>query len=192
MMIGHMVTLDDFRTLALPDSEFAEILLFDKGRERVTGELIEDLRDRAWPEVRFVHAQEFVTYKGREVLLDLSAEEEGLRNESVRSVSHARELAASLGAVKVVVHPGGVHRQMKDRDRLLTNLEMSLSELGLSKLLLENMPWFYWHKRLGRMVSNICVSIADMKRFERMVEGFTLDVCHGYLSRPSGKFLILF
>ena len=186
-MIGHMVTLNDFRILALPDSEFAELLLFDKDRERVTKELIKDLRDRARPEIRFVHTQEFVTYKGREVLLDLSAEEEGLRNESVMSVSHARELAASLGDVKVVVHPGGVHDQMKDRERLLTNLELSLSELGPSKLLLENMPWYYWHRKLGRMVANICVTIEDMNRFEQLVEGFTLDVCHGYLSRPEGN-----
>jgi N-acetylneuraminate synthase len=186
MELGYMVSLKDITTLSVPGADFTELLLFDGDEERVVPNLAEEVLRQAEPSVRFVHVPEFITHKGRLVLLDLSSEDEDLRNRSMEIVRFARDLATSLGNLQVVIHPGGIRNRVFDREKSLSSLERSLSELGPSRLLLENMPWFYWHRKSERMVSNICVSIDDMKRFERLVEGFTLDVCHGYLSRPSG------
>jgi len=186
MEFGYMVSLKDFATISVPGADFTELLLFDGDEENVAPDLAEKVLRRAKPLVRFIHVPEFITHKGRLVLLDISAEDEGLRNHSMDIVRFARDMATSLGNMQVVIHPGGIRSRIFDREKSLYSLERSLSELGPSGLLLENMPWFYWHRKSERMVSNICVSIDDMRRLERMVEGFTLDVCHGYLSRPSG------
>jgi len=186
MELGYMVSLKDLATISIPGADFTELLLFDGDEENIVPALVEEVLDQAKPSVRFVHVPEFITHKDRLVLLDLSAEDEGLRNRSMEIVRFARDLAASLGSLQVVIHPGGIRSRIFDREKSLSSLERSLSELGPSRLLLENMPWFYWHRKSERMFSSICVSIDDLRRFERMVEGFTLDVCHGYLSRPSG------
>jgi len=186
MELGYMVSLRDFMTISIPGADFTELLLFDGDEVNVVPDLAGEVLRRAEPSVRFVHVPEFITHRGRPVLLDLSAEDEDLRIRSIQIVRFARELATSLGNIQVVIHPGGIRRRISDSEKSLSSLEESLSELGPSRLLLENMPWFYWHRKSERMVSSICVSIDDMKRFERLVEGFTLDVCHGYLSRPSG------
>jgi sugar phosphate isomerase/epimerase len=186
MELGYMVSLKDFATLSVPGADFTELLLFDGDEENVVPDLAEEVLRQVDPPVRFVHVPEFIAHKGRTVLLDLSAGDEDLRIRSIEIVRFARDLAISLGNLRVVIHPGGIRHRVQDREELLSSLERSLSELGPSGLLLENMPWFYWHMKSERMISNICVSIDDMKRFERLVEGFTLDVCHGYLSKPSG------
>jgi len=186
MELGYMVSLKDFTTISVPGADFTELLLFDGDEGNAVPDLAEKVLRQAEPPVRFIHVPEFITHKGRLVLLDLSAEDEDLRNGSTEIVRFARDLATSLGNLQVVIHPGGIRSRILDREKMLSSLERSLLELGPSRLLLENMPWFYWHRKSERMVSNICVSIDDMRRFERMVEGFTLDVCHGYLSRPGG------
>lgn len=186
MELGYMVSLQDVKTLSVPGADFTELLLFD-GDGRTSPQVIADevLRGTS-PPVRFVHAQERLTHGGRSVLLDLSSEDESLRIRSVEAIRFARDLALSCGDLRVVIHPGGIRDRVVDHETCISSLERSLSELGPSRLLMENMPWFYWHRKSERMVSNLCVSIDDMKRLERMVEGFTLDVCHGYLSRPAG------
>lgn len=67
----------------------------------------------------------------------------------------------------------------------------SLKELGRRKLLLENMPWYYWLRKSERMISNIGVAIEDLGRYADMVDGFVLDTAHGYLSMPSGDPLFI-
>jgi len=94
--------------------------------------------------------------------------------------------ADGLFTLSVVADPVSNRKEQADRAKLLRNLARSLSELGPSKLLLENMPWHYWYDKKERMVSNVCSSIDDMIRFKDMVDGFTLDLCHGYLSKPEG------
>lgn len=181
-----MVSLKDVSTISIPGADFTELLLFDGDEKSGVPDLAEDVLRHAEPSVRFVHVPEFITHQCSPVLLDLSAEDDDLRNRCMEIVRFARDLATSLGDLQVIIHPGGIRNRIFDREKLLSSLERSLSELGPSRLLLENMPWFYWHRKSERIFSNICVSLDDMKRFERMVEGFTLDVCHGYLSRPSG------
>lgn len=186
MELGYMVSLKDFATISIPEADFTELLLFDGDEKNGVPDIAEEVLHQTESSIRFVHVPEFVMHRGQSVLLDLSADDEDVRNRSMEMVRFSRDLATSLGDLQVVVHPGGIRHRVVDRENSLSLLESSLSELGSSKLLLENMPWFYWHRKSERMISNLCVSVDDMKRLEPLVEGFTLDVCHGYLSRPSG------
>ena len=186
MDLGAMVSADDFDDLVIEGSEFSELLLFDGDSERLLGGRFMDKLIDASPPIKYIHVQEFINHDGNDVLVDLSSENESLRRRSVQIVAAARLIAHDLHDSLVVFHPGGVRRHTADRQLLLSNLERSLNELGPSSLLMENMPWYYWHRRQERFVSNICVSIEDMARFEDLVEGFTLDICHGYLSVPEG------
>jgi N-acetylneuraminate synthase len=187
MKLGYMVSLRDIKSLSIDGADFTELLLFGRDSELANSDVLMDSLHHAIPRIEFVHAPELISHRGGESLLDLSSEDKSLRNASLRAVRFARDIAATIGGARVVVHPGGIRSAVADREKLLSNLEMSLSELGPSKLLLENMPWHYWHKRFGRMVANICVTVEDMERLRPLVEGFALDLCHGHLSRPEGN-----
>ena len=186
MKLGIMVSALDFKELAFPEADFSELLLFDGDIARIDGHLIEEL-SHAEPPLTFVHAQEFVPYSGKKRLLDLASEDEGFRASCVKVVEDSRALASSLGKVLLVVHPGGIRSAAANHEGLLRNLEKSLVELGPKGLLLENMPWYYWQKGIGRMVSNICVSIDDIEKISDHVEGVVLDTAHGYLSSEDGN-----
>lgn len=186
LKLGIMISLRDYMTINVPRVDFSELLLFDGDRERISERMLQELNRRAHPSIEFIHAQEFLTFKGRDALLDLASEDEEFRAACVSAIELTRDYAAALGDVGVVIHPGGIRKNVEDREALLTNLERSLKSLGPSRLLLENMPWFYWHRKLDKMYSNICVSVEDLERFADLVSGFTLDVCHGFLSRPEG------
>jgi N-acetylneuraminate synthase len=188
MKLGYMVSLRDIKSLSIDGADFTELLLFGRDSELVNSDVLIDSLHHAIPRIEFVHAPEFIPHRGGGSLLDLSSEDKSLRNASLHAVRFARDIAAAIGGARVVVHPGGIRSSVGDHEKLLSSLEMSLSELGPSKLLLENMPWYYWHKRFGRMVANICVTVEDMERLRPLVEGFALDLCHGYLSRPEGNF----
>jgi len=184
--LGVMVGLEDHKLLHVPGAQFRELLLFDGDLDRVTPEVIEELRASSEAPVSYVHMQEFVSVNGERRLLDLASDDERFRHACVWLVERTRVLAESLGGGDVVIHPGGIRRGYGDHDALLRNLRRSLSELGPEGLLLENMPWYYWQRPEGRMVSNICVSIDDLGSVQDLVEGFTLDTSHGYLSKEAG------
>ncbi len=184
--LGMMVGLDDYPSLDVPWADFSELLLFDGDLVRLDDAAVEDLLLSVTRPIEFVHCQEFVTVDGEDVMVDLSSERRAVRDASVEVVMRTRELAKKLVDAMVVMHPGGIRPKMVDRSLLMSNLSESLSELGADRLLLENMPWYYWFRKKERMVSNICVTIEDMAELEDMVEGFTLDLCHGYLSRAEG------
>ncbi|MBN1677637.1 MAG: TIM barrel protein [Candidatus Thermoplasmatota archaeon] len=185
LRLGVMVSLRDYARIEVPGSDFSELLLFEGDLDRIDDKLSAEIK-ALWPPVEFVHAQEFMDFRGRRELVDLSSDDDGIRARSVGLVSEARDLARRLGPVPVVIHPGGIRHTIEDRERPAANLEESLRELGPSLLLLENMPWFYWLHKTDRMVSNLCVSVEDMERFVGLVDGLTLDICHGYLSKPEG------
>jgi sugar phosphate isomerase/epimerase len=186
LRLGIIVSLRDYMTMNVPRVDFSELLLFDGDRDHISDRVLQELHRRVHPRIEFIHAQEFITYKGRDVLLDLASEDEEFRTACVNTIELTRDYAAALGDVSVVIHPGGIRKKIENREKLLSNLEQSLKSLGPARLLLENMPWFYWHRKLNRMYSNICVSVDDLERLAHLVHGFTLDVCHGFLSKPEG------
>ena len=186
LILGTMVSADDYSSLAIDGSEFSELLLFNGDLERLPFGDVPDRLVKANPPIRYVHVQEFINHDGAEVLVDLSSEDETIRRKSVQVVAATRAFAHGINDSAVVFHPGGIRNGIVDHERLMSNLEESLSELGPTSLLMENMPWYYWFRKRERMVSNICVLMEDMMRLESLIEGFTLDTCHGYLSRPEG------
>jgi len=186
MNLGVMLSTRDFKDLSFPEADFSELLLFDGDLGRIDGRLIAMLT-RAKPSIAYVHAQEFVHYGGSRRLVDLTSEDEAFRASCIKTLQDSRALADSLGKVGLVIHPGGIRRSVVDTQSLLQNLERSLSELGPRGLLLENMPWYYWQKGAGRMVSNVCVSIESVARLSDKVDGLVLDTAHGYLSRQEGS-----
>ena len=186
MRLGIMIGFDDHRSLNVPWSDFSELLLFDGDFERIDDAAAGDLLLSVTRPIEFVHVQEFVTIDDEQVMVDLSSSDLVVRSASVKVVNKTRGFASRLGDPRVVVHPGGIRPGPVSRSELMANLSKSLSELGPDRLLLENMPWYYWYRQKERMISNICVTIDDMARFEDMVEGFTLDMCHGYLSKAEG------
>lgn len=181
-----MVGLRDYETLRVEGSDFSELLLFDGDLDAVDDATLIGLLSRAAHPVEYIHVQEFITSEGRSGLLDLSSQDPGWRRASVEAVRRTKNLSAALGGLPVVMHPGGITASESDHESLMSCLEESLDELGRSMLLLENMPWFYWYRKEQRRVANICVHPSDFERLEGKVEGFTLDMCHGYLSRPEG------
>ena len=186
MELGHMVSLTDFEALRVPGADFVELLLFDgddRKFERSEADLVRRLRAAR---MKFVHVQEFVELRGKPSLVDLSADDEDLRKKSVHAVEAARRIARSVGGAKVVAHPGGIRKERTESSSLRGKLAQSLTELGPEILLLENMPWYYWEKGSDKKVANLCVSVGDMAEFGDLVEGFTLDTSHGFLSRPEG------
>ena len=187
MILGVMVSTGDFETIQVPGSEFSELLLVRGDLENISADSSMTARLMgAGPPVRYLHVQEFLIYDGEEVLVDLSSSDESLRSRSVSVVRDTRSLASRMGGMQVVVHPGGIRREAADSRVLEGNLRRSLEELGPSSLLLENMPWYYWFRKRERLVSNVCVTVEDMSRVADLVEGFTLDTCHGYLSCAEG------
>lgn len=186
MMIGAMISLDDYRDLQIKDSDFSELLLFDGDLTRLLeGRIIEGVAE-ANPPVRYLHVQEFFSENGVSQLVDLSSDDESIRLRSVQIVAATRSVAHDILGSQVVIHPGGIRTSVENGRRLLANLQLSLHQLGPDSLLIENMPWCYWLKKRQRLVSNHCVAIEDFSRLEGLVEGFVLDICHGYLSSKDG------
>jgi len=181
-----MICVDDHSTLDVPWSDFSELLLFDGNLDRLDEPATEDLLLSVTRPVEFVHTQEFMTLDGRDVMVDLSSQDQAVRQASVEVVRRTRDLALKLVGAGVVVHPGGIRPRPEDRGPLMSNLSVSLSELGPDRLMLENMPWYYWYRRRERWVANICTSADDIAEVVDGVEGLTLDMCHGYLSREEG------
>jgi sugar phosphate isomerase/epimerase len=186
MRLGVMVGLGDFETLRVDGSDFSELLLFDRDLDSIDDAVLLRLMSRPACPIGFIHAQEFLTSYGRTGLLDLSSPDPEWRRASVGAVLRTKALSTALGGLPVVVHPGGIAPAEADCGPLMSCLEESLEELGRSMLLLENMPWYYWHRKEERCIANVCVHPEDFERVEGLVEGFTLDLCHGYLSRPEG------
>ncbi|MCJ7561822.1 MAG: sugar phosphate isomerase/epimerase, partial [Thermoplasmata archaeon] len=170
--------------MRVPGADFSELLLFNGDLHIIDGQVADMCS--TMPRRELVHVQEFMEFEGSEVMVDLSSESEAVRASSVDIVCRTRDVANSLGCGMVVIHPGGIHSSRVDRSILLENLKRSLADLGPENLLLENMPWYYWYRKEEQMVSNVCVSMEDMKLVQDLVDGFTLDLCHGYLSRPEG------
>lgn len=183
--LGIMVSLRDFKILRVPGVQFSELLLFDGDIHSMELETVGELMSKSNAKISYVHVQEYVKFQGEQRLLDLASEDESFRIFCVKIVDRTRELAESIGS-HVVLHPGGIRDRAVGNRKLLSRLKKSLSELGPDRLLLENMPWFYWLRSGSLYVSNICVTIQDIESVQDMVEGFTLDSSHGYLSRKEG------
>ncbi len=146
-----------------------------------------------------VHAPEFMMTGAGLSLVDLASPDEAIRSLSVSTLEATLAMAREVGAILLVVHPGGITPNVDELDPgegldllvgELDHLHDHASEAGVM-MAVENMPWFYHHKPLDggdvqRWESTIMVGPDDMDVLAPHVDGMTLDVSHGYLHDPAG------
>ncbi len=97
------------------------------------------------------------------------------------------EIADELNARYVILHPGGitekpVERAVKLKDKLVECLET----INDKRIILENMPWFYFHNE-KRLYSNLLINVEDCKDIQDLIEGFCLDTAHAFHASKPGK-----
>jgi N-acetylneuraminate synthase len=117
-------------------------------------------------------------------IVDLSSDDEELRNKAMDIVKKTVHLAEMLNSELIVCHPGGIYKEPKETSP--QNLLKSMKELkeysGSSvNILLENMPEFYrndgelWHVSVFKDWKEIRSVLQELKI------GLCLDICHAKL-----------
>jgi N-acetylneuraminate synthase len=134
-----------------------------------------------------VHNQEYWIDDDNYYLVDLASKDEYQRKNAVRIVKQTLDFANQVKAKYVIVHPGGITCIRAKGGDFITRLEKSLKEIGDSRLILENMPWFYIMRSGEVWRSNICIESEDFFILSDKLGGVTLDICHAYLSNKEGN-----
>jgi len=165
-----------------------EIYLADDDLENHYGTILDTFTRKPFKHSELiVHAPHAFSPETPEQLIDLSSPVTGTRTKSIETIKTALELSSALSACYLVVHPGGISkRPIRQKGKLNHNLHSSLQEIGSQRLLLENMPWFYW---IGdeRYTSNILIFAEEFEDFLLHCGGICLDLCHAYLSQEQGS-----
>ena len=133
-----------------------------------------------------VHAPHAFSPKSPQSLIDISSPDPNIRKNSIKTIEKALELVSDMDARYLVTHPGGISRKPIPKEPLCSSLLESLEELDSKRILLENMPWFYWIRE-DRWVSNILIFAQEFERFLPHCGGICLDFCHAFLSQPQGS-----
>ncbi|UCF08293.1 MAG: sugar phosphate isomerase/epimerase [Thermoplasmata archaeon] len=133
-----------------------------------------------------VHNQEY-WFDGKEYrLVDLASPDELRRHKAIEFTRKALDLADRIGAMYLVLHPGGIFPHEVDNKKPLARLKDSLTEIEDKRILLENMPWFYIMRSGEIWHSNICIRPEDFYALSDLVGGCTLDICHAFLATKEG------
>jgi N-acetylneuraminate synthase len=114
-------------------------------------------------------------------LIDLSSPDENIRQASLRIITKTIRLARRLGECcgcdpVIILHPGGIHPVEQPLSGEL--LVRSVNQLPPAKLLLENMPHYYWYNNqiwvscMFKEAEEI-ISILDETKL-----GLCLDISH--------------
>ena len=119
-------------------------------------------------------------------LVDLASSDEHQRKKAIEYTRKALDLADNVGAMYLVVHPGGVFPDEVDNEKLLVQLRNSLKEIQDNRILLENMPWIYIMRSGEIWRSNIFIDSEDFFELSELLGGATLDICHAFLSKKQG------
>ncbi|MCK4758114.1 MAG: sugar phosphate isomerase/epimerase [Thermoplasmata archaeon] len=133
-----------------------------------------------------VHNQEY-WFDGKDYhLVDLASLDETKRQKAIEYTNKALDLADRVGAMYLVVHPGGIFPYKVDNEKPLARLKESLKDIHDDRILLENMPWIYIMRTGEIWRSNICIEPVDFFEFSDLVGGVTLDICHAFLATKEG------
>ncbi len=168
-----------------------------------------------WADRTILHVPTNLDRPGGQVqLVDLASQDSGIRAESIGLVVESCRVASELGSRFVIIHPGGVIRDDCRRkisnsrfslqqemlvNDLSMNLQLSLVELSADieefyspeKILIENMPYFYWMKNGEKWYPQILVEAGEMDDFIGKCGGICLDICHAFLARPGGGYEVI-
>jgi sugar phosphate isomerase/epimerase len=206
MRLGVKAALHDAEQMARLDVELLEVHLGRDDLPRRFDALVSTFSgigtDRGLDMV--VHAPEFMGPARAAQLVDLASLDERTRRLSVDLLARTIDLAGSIGAKLIVVHPGGIappEHSARTREEGGDRLGASLDPLkdrahGMGVMLvLENMPWFYNVKPQGpsdeggaprRWESTLLVEPERSSALLDCVDGLALDVSHAYLHIPEG------
>jgi deoxyribonuclease IV len=117
-------------------------------------------------------------------LVDLASPGDGKRRDAVAILKRTIGLAASMGAISVVCHPGGIHAGPVDVDPaplLASMMELRAYAPDDMSLLLENMPDIYWYE--GVLYTSCLFKhegeIIDI--LKTLDIGLCMDLCHAKL-----------
>lgn len=136
-----------------------------------------------------VHQPEGYLHEGGVRFLDIASPDPEERARSAQALAESARHAMELRAKAMIVHPGGV-RRAGGPGGSVELLRESLEDVPRHvPLLLENMPWFYDLRNLGleNGESPLFTRGAEgLRAVDDLVDGYVLDVSHGYLSRPEG------
>ncbi len=137
-------------------------------------------------DVLAVHVPEYIQ-KG--ILVDLSSKNEKLRKKSIFLVQKTIKIGERLSKlcssdVLIVIHPGGVYKEIVDKEDLLKNLLDSISALHSNNVIMtvENLPSLYkmWNGELWH--GNFVLNSEDMRILNDLEEFFlTFDISHAKL-----------
>lgn len=170
------------------EAECYEIYLADDDLEKHYDAMVEIFTRKSFNgNELIVHAPHAFSPETPERLIDLSSPVSATRAKSIETIRQALELSSALSARYLVIHPGGISKHPIDsKGQLYRGLLSSLQELGSKRLLLENMPWFYW---IGdeRYTSNILIFAEEFEDLLPHCGGICLDLCHAYLSQEQGS-----
>jgi N-acetylneuraminate synthase len=142
-------------------------------------------RNGTFEQEMIIHAPEYMG----ERLLDLCAEDETVRAQSVALVQKTADLARALalrfnGKPKVIVHPGAMSLKIKlEKERLHNALIRSLEEMdghGVD-ILLENLPPYPWYFG-GQWKGNYFMDAEEISAFcEKSGARVCFDLSHAAL-----------
>lgn len=181
--LGAMTTLRDHDCISYLDVDFFELLVLEDDDVQDLESLL-SRDDRC----QIVHVPEKMIINGRPELIDLAEEDHVRRDIFIHRVNEISTMAASL-SIPTVIHPGGVHADVVNRNALHSILKSSLAELD-GILWLENMPLHY-HIDGEMQYCNLCTSPDEFIDLLPYLDGITLDVSHAYLSvRNNGNITI--
>jgi N-acetylneuraminate synthase len=201
MRYGVKAALNDAEEMAALDVELLEVHLLVEDLARRRSALVEAFQSvrSDWGHDIVVHAPEFMPSPGEPILVDLSAEDDTMRQMSLANLEASIEFAQEVEATLIVTHPGGIYPASEDpkaeggMERLAVSLDRLSDMAHEADLLmtLENMPWYYHRKPVAggegeRWESTLLVVPDGIEVLGQSFDGFTLDVSHGYLYRPTG------
>ncbi|MEM2925022.1 MAG: TIM barrel protein [Methanocellales archaeon] len=189
MKIGVKVARNDYKQMLELNPEALEFSLEERD---LKGEWIDDLDLNFFFFDLIVHVPIFFE---NGILIDIASENPKLRKQSLILVLKTFEIARALyetgyfkGAPIIILHPGGITRQVIDFPNFLKKcLLESMGEI-LSKIdstfficTLENMPQFYWY-RGEQYNANLFKAREEIIEVLRQLQIYLcLDLCHAKL-----------
>lgn len=176
--------------------DFLELRIFEEDveNEYATWRSGLEVLQNHWDGDITIHMPEYFMHPGtgRATLIDLACTDDKIYGFSLEVMKNLVEFANSIGACKLIVHPGGITQKYMESEHglmleLLKNGLIELYHMDFNgEILLENMPWFYWLRDGRRWFSNICIGPSHFEQLLDYCDGIVFDLSHGYLSNPKG------